>query len=159
MLPSTESHCVLLARTCAFQDMPGHSSWGRGLPNLTISACGGILDPTQDATYEMLVNFLSEMTSVFPDEYLALGGDEVSYSCAEGDARVRQWATTHNMTVTGLLAYFWRRVATDVMPRLHRTLYVWATDDLSNLSPDIVPIGTVFNMYVPPRHNDVHNSG
>ena len=41
--------------------MPGHSSFGKGLPHVTIAACGGVLDPTQDATYEMLAQFLAEM--------------------------------------------------------------------------------------------------
>ena len=43
--------------------MPGHSSFGKGLPHLTIAACGGVLDPTQDATYEMLAKFLAEMAT------------------------------------------------------------------------------------------------
>ena len=48
-------------KDCGPQDMPGHSSFGKGLPHLTIAACGGVLDPTQDATYEMLTKFLAEM--------------------------------------------------------------------------------------------------
>ena len=52
---------VLWLKGCRPQDMPGHSSFGKGLPHLTIAACGGVLDPTQDATYEMLAKFLAEM--------------------------------------------------------------------------------------------------
>ena len=81
------------------------------------------------------------------DPYLALGGDEVSYGCAEGDRAIKQWVAAHNMTVNELLPYFWRRMSTDVLPKLNRTLYVWATNDLSNIDPKIVPPGTVFNMY------------
>jgi hexosaminidase len=58
-------------------DMPGHSSWGKGMPGLTIDVCGGVLDPTQNATYMFLGAFLHEMGAVFHDPYLALGGDEV----------------------------------------------------------------------------------
>ena len=127
--------------------MPGHSAFGKGLPELTIAACGGVLDPTQDATYAMLTDFLTEMGSIFPDRYLALGGDEVSFGCAATVPAIKRWVSVHNMTTDELLPYFWRRMATDVMPKLNRTLYVWATDDLSNLDPSDVPDGTVFNMY------------
>ena len=43
--------------------------------------------------------------------------------------------------------YFWQRMASEVLPKLNRTLYVWATSDLSNLDPSVVPAGSVFNMY------------
>ena len=38
-------------------------------------------------------------------------------------------------------------MASEVLPKLNRTLYVWATNDLSNLDPSVVPAGSVFNMY------------
>eukprot|EP01044_Picomonas_judraskeda_P021365 COSAG03_NODE_5013_length_1364_cov_6962.288538_2_plen_50_part_00 len=41
--------------------------------------CDGLFDPTSNATYAFLARFLAEMGTVFPDQYLALGGDEVSY--------------------------------------------------------------------------------
>ena len=39
-------------------DIPGHSSFGKGMPGITIAACGGTLDPTQDETYDVLLKFL-----------------------------------------------------------------------------------------------------
>ena len=44
--------------------VPGHSSFEKGMPQLTIAACGGVLDPTQNATYDFLRSFLQEMGSV-----------------------------------------------------------------------------------------------
>ncbi len=38
-------------------------------------------------------------------------------------------------------------MTSEVLPKLNRTLYVWATNDLSNLDPSVVPAGSVFNMY------------
>ena len=105
--------------------MPGHSSFGKGLPELTIAACGGVLNPTLEATYTMLKGLLGEVracvracvhvcvcvcvtalpcwcvtdvnegcarqvATLFPDPYLALGGDEVSFAgCATADADVK----------------------------------------------------------------------
>ncbi len=69
-------------------DMPGHAtSWLVGYPDLA-SAPGpyqierqpGIFDPTLDPTreeiYQFLDAFFGEMASLFPDEYMHIGGDE-----------------------------------------------------------------------------------
>lgn len=82
---------------------------------------------------------------MFPDEYLALGGDEVSFGCA--NAVKKNWLQEHNLTADELLPYFWKRVTAEVLPHLDKTLYVWGTDQLGNLDPSIVPHGTVFNLY------------
>jgi hexosaminidase len=126
-------------------DLPGHSSFPKSMPHLVIP-CAGALDPTLDATYSFLRTFLKEMTEeIFPDPYLALGGDEVGYSCA---AEVKKgWLAAHNMTAVELLPYFWQRVSAEVMPALNRTLYVWGTTHLQNLDPSITPEGSVFNLY------------
>ena len=126
-------------------DMPGHSSFGKGIPNITIPECYGWLDPTNDETYVVIAAFLREIVDIFPDPYLALGGDEVSFA---GAATARKsWLAAHNMTADSLLPYFWRRVVAEVLPQLNRTLYVWGNDDLHNLDPAIVPLGTVFNLF------------
>jgi len=69
-------------------DMPGHAtSWLVGYPEIA-SAPGpyeierrpGIfdptLDPTNELTYEILDKFLTEMSGIFPDAYMHIGGDE-----------------------------------------------------------------------------------
>ena len=37
----------------------GHSSFGLGMPEITIPQCGGTLDPTNPDTYAMLRGFLA----------------------------------------------------------------------------------------------------
>ena len=71
-------------------DIPGHStSWFLGYPELAsapgpykLDSIFGVLepvmDPTKDFVYKFLDKFLGEMTTLFPDEYLHIGGDEVS---------------------------------------------------------------------------------
>jgi len=55
-------------------DVPGHAGWAFGHPEITIN--GGPcskwqpLDPTLDATYALLKEFLSEMAEIFTDPYL-----------------------------------------------------------------------------------------
>lgn len=71
-------------------DMPGHTtSWLVGYPEMG-SAPGpyqierkfGILepalDPTREEVYQFIDTFLGEMAALFPDEYLHIGGDEVT---------------------------------------------------------------------------------
>ncbi len=71
-------------------DIPGHSTaWFVGYPELA-SAPGpyqierkyGVFDPamnpTREETYKFLNTFLGEMSALFPDAYLHIGGDEVT---------------------------------------------------------------------------------
>lgn len=69
-------------------DMPGHSTaWLVGYPELAslpgpyeIERGAGIFDPTLDPTresvYKFLDKFIGEMSALFPDVYLHIGGDE-----------------------------------------------------------------------------------
>ena len=96
-------------------DLPGHSCFHKSMPQL-VAQCAGALDPTLDATYDFLRTFLKEMGGVFTDQYLALGGDEVSFG---GCAREKKaWLAAHNMTARQLLPYFWRRVSAEVSEAL-----------------------------------------
>jgi len=69
-------------------DIPGHAtSWVVSHPELASLAgpygierqwgvFNPVLDPTNEATYSLLADFLGEMAALFPDQFMHIGGDE-----------------------------------------------------------------------------------
>lgn len=68
----------------------GHTrSWGQAYPKL-LSECFdsegpdgslGPMNPIAPETYEFMKKFLKEISEIFPDSYIHLGGDEVDFQC------------------------------------------------------------------------------
>jgi len=79
-------------------DSPGHSlSWGHGIPGLVTPCCDstgkpngayGPVNPILDSTYKFTTAFVKELTEVFSDRYLHLGGDEVSFDCWKSNPNI-----------------------------------------------------------------------
>lgn len=87
--------------------MPGHSGWQYGRPDLV--ACpefelfrggGRALDPTQDAVYSFLKEFMIEAASLFPDPAINFCGDELQFACLDANPKIRSWAAARNMSVS-----------------------------------------------------------
>lgn len=91
-------------------DVPGHAGAiltaypelaAAGAPRSLPRAFGqtpGALDPTLAATWDFLDDLLADLTAVFPDAYLHMGGDEVhpdAYSFA--DKPRREWMTQRGL--------------------------------------------------------------
>ena len=106
-------------------DIPGHGSWGMGMPS--IMGCDIVLDPTQDAVYDFLNDFFAEMMTIFDDEYVFLGGDEVTATCWDKNANISKWLKENGMTSSELQQYFWQQVTKRVLPKSlkGRTVSIW----------------------------------
>lgn len=82
-------------------DMPCHTtSWFQGYPELSsgeVPLNSSAIDPTRESTYKFLKTFLGEMTSLFPDTYIHLGGDECDPKEWEGNPRIREYMQSHGM--------------------------------------------------------------
>lgn len=90
-------------------DLPGHStSWFVGYPELasapgpyTLDTIFGILepvlDPTREEVYDFLDQFFGEMAELFPDEYVHIGGDEVSTAHWDQNPHIQDYMKEHDL--------------------------------------------------------------
>jgi len=105
-------------------DMPGHTTsflvaypeLGSAAGPYTLARRAGIheatLDPTRESTYRFLDRFYGEMASLFPDEYVHIGGDEVSAKTDwNTNAPVQQFMRDHALADNhALQGYFNQRL-------------------------------------------------
>jgi hypothetical protein len=152
-------------------DMPGHGAWYHGHPELNLSSCSDVFDPTNPEVYSFLTDFLSEITEIFTDEWLFLGGDEVGfdpkckwpgaqicgYHCFDKDPKVAAWMKTNGKNATEMGDYFWQQLGAKVLPKLSqkRTLGVWLADTPNPAGGGVwpapklssLPVGSFVNVY------------
>lgn len=104
-------------------DVPGHTtSWLVGYPKIgsgrdayelpdSFAIKAAAMNPTLETTYEFLDTFLQEMTQLFPDEYLHIGGDEVNPEAWKGNEEIQAFISQNNLEDEhGLQAYFNQRI-------------------------------------------------
>jgi hexosaminidase len=123
-------------------EMPGHSTaWLVAYPELASgSVPTGIrrefgvsdfaLDPTREATYQFIEQFLSEMSTIFPDQYVHIGGDEAPAPDWKTNPHILAFMAAHGLQDNDALqAYFNQRVLA-ILTKLHRRMVGW--DEIFN---------------------------
>ncbi len=127
-------------------DMPAHASAalaaypelgaGRGPYHVeeSFGVFNAAIDPTRQSTYEALRRFLSEMTTLFPDSYVHIGGDENNHVEWAANPQIRRFMRAHGMThFNALTRYFTSRVER-ILSGLGRKAVVW--EEAWNGTPD-----------------------
>jgi hexosaminidase len=118
-------------------DMPCHTTaWFVGYPDLasgkgpyTIEKQWGVfdpaMDPTRESTFEFLDKFIGEMTTIFPDAYFHVGGDECDGKEWDANPKIKAFMRTHGMKDNAALqSYFMARVQKLVAAH-HRIMEGW----------------------------------
>ncbi|XP_044050135.1 beta-hexosaminidase subunit alpha isoform X2 [Siniperca chuatsi] len=116
-------------------DSPGHTkSWGKGHSDL-LTPCyrGGIpsgifgpVNPALPSTYQFMARLFKEVSSVFPDSHIHLGGDEVDFSCWRSNPDVRAFMQKMGFGVdfTKLEAFYMENIV-NITSALNKTSIVW----------------------------------
>jgi len=148
-------------------DMPTHAnSWGAGYPylvmncsmfdsvcqpppnaphNYTDICCDNPMDPTDPITYDFIRGFLTEMTGLFVDNFLHLGGDELSYRVQCWNVtRINDWMKQNGITDYYKLEGYFVAQAQKIGVNLNRNIINW--QDLFNSNVTLLP-GTVIQIW------------
>ena len=136
----------------------GHTqSWGKGQPNL-LSQCYegtfwsfiisnekpngkyGPIDPTKTETYTFLIELFSEISQIFPDEYIHVGGDEVDFSCWKNNPKIKQFMSKNSINSVNKLEEYYIQNVLDIIGKLNRSYIVWQDvyDNNVNMKQDTV---------------------
>lgn len=126
-------------------DMPGHSSaWFVGYPQYASgpgpyqigrkwTGYTGVFDPTRETVYRFIDGFIGEMSTLFPDAYWHIGGDEVNPTQWKQSERIQKFMAAHHLAdVAALQAYFNQRLS-KILTRHHKHMIGW--DEI--LHPDL----------------------
>ena len=131
-------------------DMPCHTTaWFVGYPDLAsgkgpykIETHWGVfdpaMDPTRESTFGFIDRFIGEMTTIFPDAYFHVGGDECDGKEWDANPRIKAFMRTHGMKDNAALqSYFTARVQKLVAAH-HRIMEGWDEVLEPNTPKDVV---------------------
>jgi hexosaminidase len=118
-------------------DMPGHAtSWLVAYPELasapgpyTIEKKFGVFDPTIDptkkSTYKFLKKFLTEMCSLFPDEYFHIGGDENNGRQWDKNSDIQAFMKKHDLKDNHALQNYFNKQVLAILQKNKKKMIGW----------------------------------
>ena len=92
-------------------DVPGHTTswiwahpeWGAGVLDSPATEFGvhkACIDPTQAKVREAVYEIFTELSNLFPDEYVHVGGDEVESTWWDENPTIQQWMQARDMSTS-----------------------------------------------------------
>ncbi|XP_021035771.1 beta-hexosaminidase subunit beta [Mus caroli] len=131
-------------------DTPGHTqSWGKGQTNLLTPCYNqkvktqvfGPVDPSVNTTYAFFNTFFKEISSVFPDQFIHLGGDEVQFQCWASNPNIQSFMKRKGFgSDFRRLESFYIKKILEIISSLKKNSIVWQEvfDDKVELQPGTV---------------------
>jgi hexosaminidase len=85
----------------------------------------GPLDPTLDATYTFLDSLYKELSSIFTDKFVHVGGDEVPSACWASNPSIQKYMKANNLTSFADLETLFEQRLLDLLNKQGRSYIVW----------------------------------
>ncbi len=131
-------------------EMPGHSAaWLYAYPDLAsgtkveefrreFGISNTAIDPTREATYVFIGRFLTEMATIFPDEYVHIGGDETPAPDWKTNPRIVAFKKAHHLKDNDALQAYFNTQILRIIDRLHKHMMGWDEVLTPGLPKDVV---------------------
>lgn len=126
-------------------DIPGHSTaWFAGYPEYasapgpySIERKWGIFnptfDPTNEKTYQFFDKFFAEMSVLFPNEYMHIGGDENNGKQWNANAKIQEFMKANNIPDNHTLQSYFNKRILEILTKYNKKMVGW--DEI--LHPDM----------------------
>jgi len=130
-------------------DTPGHTrSWGVGYPELLTPCYDNgkptgkryAVNPIRNESYTFVSNVFKEARGLWFDDYVHVGGDEVSFACWESNPDIQAWMKEKGWTDYKLLEQYYENTLLELLGKMGLKYICWEDvfDNGVKILPDTV---------------------